>query len=37
MNAWEMQPRALLLRVSRLEQIASRSKIRGTRRHGADR
>ena len=38
MNAWEIQPRALLLRVARVvEQIVSRSKIRGTRRHGADR
>jgi|RhiMetdeSRZDD1v2_1073273.scaffolds.fasta_scaffold77063_2 hypothetical protein len=37
MNAWEMQPPALLLRVAHLKPIVSRSKIRGTRGHGADR
>jgi hypothetical protein len=39
MNARQAQPRALMLRVGRFElkPTVSRSKVRGTRRHGADR
>ncbi len=39
MNAWQMQPRAILLRVAHFEfkPTVSRSKVRDTRRHGADR
>jgi hypothetical protein len=38
MNVWQMQPRAPLVRVGRFElkPTVSRSNVRGTRRHGAE-